>query len=161
MCRFKFAQFSRTVGDAAVEQQRKMRLSIIAFSRFFSQSAYDAGAPWPFYALPKFELHASSVLLQSGNELLSINQFVKEKDEAAVLEFANNNFENWIAESHMIRYGNLDNMPKSTEHYHPYFTVSRNGTFVRDTEHRDQRTAMWQYSPRKFSKSSILIYPFL
>ena len=135
-----------------MEQQRTMRLSLIAFARFFSQSAYDVGAPWPLYLLPNFELHARSVLQQTGNELLSINQFIKQEDEAVALEFANNNFVNWTAESHLIRYGNLDQMPNSTEMYHPYFTIAKNGTFVRDTEQRDKRTAMWQFCPRKFSK---------
>ena len=67
-CRFQFEQFARTVGDAAVDHQRRMLQAFVGFAVHISSTAQDVNATWPFFRIPHFELHAAQVRLQSGVE---------------------------------------------------------------------------------------------
>jgi hypothetical protein len=106
----QFAQFARTVGDAAVDQQKRMRESFIGFANLISSFARHSNATWPFVRVPDFELHAAQVRLQSGAEIVSFTAFVEEKDEDEYLNFVAANYEDNVKEGHLIRYGNLDRL---------------------------------------------------
>jgi hypothetical protein len=64
----QFAQFSRTVGDNAVNQQKIIRDAYTTFCNFVSESAFIANATWPLYSLPDFEMHASNIVKIQGTE---------------------------------------------------------------------------------------------
>ena len=145
---FQFEQFSRTVGNAAVDQQQEMRDALFAFANFFSQSAYDVGAKWPIYSLPNYELHANSVLKQSGMEILSVTQYVKDSDKSTALKYVDENYERWVYEGHMTRYGNLDRLTPIK--YQPNFTIVTAEGFIPDPVQRDIHYGLWQFTPRKF-----------
>ena len=152
---FKFEQFSRTVGDAAVNQQLQMRVSYSAYANLISDSAEAMNATWPNFTIPHFELHAESVILQSGTEVLSLMMYVKPEDEDSYLEYVDRNYEATIKEGHLIRYGNLDRL--TPVDYKPYFTVRVPEGVVPDTIERAFRGVMCQYSPRKLLMAAILL----
>jgi hypothetical protein len=143
----QFEQFSRTVGNAAVEQQRDMQDSLRSFADLYSQSAYVVNATWPLFVLPNFEIHANAVRKQAGLEILYIINRFKDKDVAAALDYVNKSYEGWVYESHMRRYGNLDRLLPVG--YHPYLTILTQEGLVPDTVQRDEHYSSVAYSPRK------------
>jgi hypothetical protein len=155
----QFAQFSRTVGDNAVNQQKIIRDAYITFCNFYSQSAYDVNATWPMYSLPNFELHASNIVKIQGTELLLIMQRIKDEDATDALEYVNNHYENWTIEGHLTRYGNLDRL--NPVDYHPYFTLLTPEGRIPDPINRSVHYGMWQFSPRTYTADvpSIVILP--
>jgi hypothetical protein len=146
---FQFDQFSRTVGNAAVDQQRAMDGTLRSFANFYSQSAYDVNATWPLYMFPNYELHAKAVRKQSGLEVLNVIHNIKDKDVHAALQFVNQTYEKWIHESHLTLYGTTDRL--SPIKYHTNLTILTKEGLVPDTVQRDQHYAVWLYSPRKLS----------
>jgi hypothetical protein len=72
-----------TAVNIEIDQQKDMREAFKAFCNFFSQSAIDANATWPFYSLTNFEVLASTFMKQSGVEVMGIIQCIKDKDAAA------------------------------------------------------------------------------
>ena len=145
------------MGNAAVDQQQEMRDALFSFANFFSQYAYGNGEKWPLASLPNYELHASTVLKQSGMELLSITQSVKDNDKSDALQYVDENYERWVFEGHMMRYGNLDRLTPIK--YQPNFTVVTAEGFVPDPVQRDMHYALWQFSPRKFGVSYLGLKP--
>jgi hypothetical protein len=145
----QFAQFSRTVGDNAVNQQKIIRNAYVTFCNFYSQSAFDVNATWPFYHLPNFELHASNIIKIQGTEILYLDQQIKEKDAAAALDYVNTHHENWTMEGHLTRYGNLDRL--NPVNYKPYFTLNTLEGKVKDTANRSLHYSTWMTSPRTYT----------
>jgi hypothetical protein len=143
----QFEQFARTVGDAAVDQQKRMRDAFIGLANHISSAAKDVNATWPLFRIPLYELHVAQVRLQSGVEYLHCQYVVEPKDAEEYLKFVTANYEYSVFEAHMIRYGNLDRFTPTG--YVPNFKIfGPNGTIV-DTMDRPIRSAMWQISPRK------------
>jgi hypothetical protein len=135
------------VGDAAVDQQKRMIEAFAGFANHISSTARDLNATWPMVRIPNFELHAGQVRLQSGAEAISFSALVEHKDEEAYLEFVTANYEDNVKEGHLIRYGNLDRlMPIG---YTPNFTVIGPNGFTPDTVVRKVRKPLWHLSPRK------------
>jgi hypothetical protein len=126
-----------------------MRDGFVSFCSFYSQSAYEANATWPLYALPNFEAHAGNMMKQTGVEILNMIHYIKDVDATASLEYANRNYERWFVESHLTRYGNLNRL--NATNYHPFFTVINEEGRVPDPVQREQRYAIWEYSPRKYT----------
>ena len=146
-CFMKFTQFARTVGDSAVDQQKRMRQSFVDFANHVSSTAMDVNATWPLFRIPRFELHAGQLRLETGVEFMYCNYMIDSKDTDEYLEFVTANYEDSVFEAHMIRYGNLDRL--NPGNYTPSFKASgANGT-VPDTMERSLRSALWQISPRK------------
>ena len=141
------------MGDAAVGQQLRMRDAFIGFANHISSTAADTNATWPLFRIPLFELHAGQVRLQSGVEYIGIQYLVEPKDEDEYLEFVTSNYEDSIAEGHLIRYGNMDRLKPVG--YNPHFTVSGPNGLMNDTMDRPIRSVTWQVSPRTFC-----LYPF-
>jgi hypothetical protein len=157
----QFKQFSRTVGQNAANQQKVIRDAYDTFCNFYSQSAYDANATWPFYTLPNFELHVSNVIKIQGTEIFYLMQYIKDEDADAALNYASMHHEEWIKQGHLTRYGNLDRL--NPVNYNNYFTVlTAEGTLVPDTKKRPDHYAIWQTSPRTYSAHDtfvLVIYP--
>jgi hypothetical protein len=156
----QFEQFSRTVGDNAVNQQKIIREAYVTFCHFFSQSAQEKNATWPFYSLPNFEFHARNIIKIQGTEILTVFQYIKDEDADAALEYVNNHYEDWVMEGHLNRYGNLDRL--NPVNYHPYFTVETLEGKVPDTANRTDHYAIWQASPRTYTVIVVTRkYPYL
>ena len=143
----QFEQFARTVGDAAVDQQNRMRDAFVGFADHLSSSAKDLNATWPLFRVPLYELHASQVRLQSGVEYLHCQYVVTPKDAEEYLKFVTATYEDSVKEAHLVRYGNLDRLTPTG--YNPYFKVLGSNGSVADTEVRPIRSVMFQISPRK------------
>ena len=146
--RLQFAQFARTVGDAATDQQRRMRESYIGFANHISSSAQEANATWPMFRIPNYELHAGQVRLQSGTEVIGCTYLVESNDVEEYLKFVTANHEASLTEAHMTRYGNLDRLAPIG--YTPNFTIITPEGIIPDTVDRRLRSATWQISPRTF-----------
>lgn len=146
----QFAQFARTVGDAAVDQQRRMRESFVGFANHISSSAQEANATWPFFLVPNFELHAGQVRLQSGTEIIACSMFVEASDAEGYLDFVSANYETTVKEAHIIRYGNLDRLFPIG--YSPNYTIETADGLILDTVDRPFRLPIYQISPRMLIK---------
>ena len=143
----QFAQFARTVGDAAVDQQRSMRESYLGFANLISSSAQEANATWPMFRIPNYELHAGQVRLQSGTEVIGCSYLVESNDVEEYLKFVTANHEASLTEAHLTRYGNLDRLTPFG--YTPNFTMITPDGIIPDKVDRPLRSATWQISPRK------------
>jgi hypothetical protein len=136
------------VGDAAVDQQRRMREAFVGFANHISSTAEDVNATWPIFRIPHFELHAAQVRLQSGVEYIGCQYLVEPNDADEYLEFVTANYESSMIEGHMTRYGNLDRLIPIG--YTPNFTVyGPTGIEPDKIKDRPLRSATWQISPRK------------
>lgn len=144
----QFEQFARTVGDAAVDQQQRMRDSLAGFAGHVSSYAHSANATWPMVRLPDFELHAGSRRLAAGAEIFTFNSFIEEKDQEEYLKFIDANYLDAVNEGHLIRYGNTSRLAPIG--YTPNFTLIGPTGFLPDLEQRQLRGPSWQLSPRKY-----------
>ena len=145
----QFEQFARTVGDAAVDQQRRMREAFVGFANHISSTAQDVNATWPIFRIPRYELHAAQVRLQSGMEYIGCQYLIEPNDAAEYLKFVNANYEDSMVEGHMTRYGNLDRLIPIG--YTPNFTIGTATGIIPDpVMDRPLRSATWQISPRKY-----------
>jgi hypothetical protein len=153
----QFEQFARTVGDAAVDQQRQKRQSQIGFANVVSTAAQQANATWPLFRVPNFELLAGQVALQSGSEFIACTILVDAADESKYLKFVNDTFEDSIHEGHMIRYGNLDRIVPIG--YTSNFTVVGPNGFQPDTAQQPFRSPLWQLSPRTYDFLLVIAIP--
>ena len=59
--RYKFEQFSRTVTNAAIEQQIRIQHGLKSFENSMTSSALSTNSVWPFFVMPNFEQHARDV----------------------------------------------------------------------------------------------------
>lgn len=143
----QFAQFARTVGDAAVDQQGRLRDAFVGFANHISTTAKDINATWPMVRIPYYELHAAQVRLQSGAEIVDFKVYVEKEDNEKYLNFVAANFEDNVKEGHMIRYGNLDRLVPIG--FSPNYTLVGPTGFTPDTIDRDFRMPFWHLSPRK------------
>jgi hypothetical protein len=143
------------VGDAAVDQQLRMRDAFVGFANLISSAAYHANATWPMFRVPDFELHAGQVRLESGAEIVAFTCFVEEKDTDEYLKFVDANYEDNVKEGHMILYGNLDRLTPIG--YTPNFTLVGPNGFSLDTIDRPFRMPFWHLSPRK----SVVVFMIL
>jgi hypothetical protein len=137
------------VGDAAVDQQRRMREAFVGFANHISSTAEDVNATWPIFRIPHFELHAAQVRLQSGVEYIGCQYLVEPNDADEYLKFVTANYESSMVEGHMTRYGNLDRLIPIG--YTPNFTVATpTGLYPDKVIDRPLRSATWQISPRTY-----------
>eukprot|EP00934_Nitzschia_sp_Nitz4_P000116 Nitzschia sp. Nitz4//scaffold136_size62208//9461//13452//NITZ4_006362-RA/size62208-augustus-gene-0.6-mRNA-1//-1//CDS//3329535600//116//frame0 len=127
----QFYQFSRTVAGAAMDQMERARTSQWAFTRALSGYVYnnDRGA-WPFVHLPFYTLYGND--LREQGRLESVIPFIRvERDQLEEWEeFVSENHEDVIKESHMLQFGNLDNIVENanaTFNDHVYQVVPGQG----------------------------------
>lgn len=150
----QFAQFARTVADAAVDHQTRLREALVGFAYHISSTARDINATWPMVRLPYYELHAGQVRLQSGIETIGFHSFVEPQDEEEYLEFVTANHEAFSLEGHMLCYGNLEHF--TSVGYTPNFTTLSSNGYVVDDVDRQLRSPFWHFSPRTFVSSFYL-----
>ena len=143
------------MGDAAVDQQQRMRETFIGFAHHISSTARDLNATWPMVRIPYFELHAGQVRLQSGAEIVGFSCFIETENADQYLDYVTANHEDSVKEGHMIRYGNLDRLTPIG--YIPNFTTFGPDGFVPDVD-RPSRMSLWHNSPPTFHSTNSNMY---
>ncbi|CAB9519351.1 Guanylate cyclase [Seminavis robusta] len=144
-----FDQFSRTVGDAAIHQQRDLRDGLDSFAASLAVYAEtnEIGERWPFVTLPMFEHYAQHSLKQAHIETLNVLPLVTNSQRQDWVEYANSKYDGWVQEGHYLQKGNLDRLVGGDETYHAYISDRQpDGSFVNATE-RDYYFISWLYSP--------------
>ena len=142
------------MGDAAVDQQRRMRDAFVGFAHQISSTAIDINATWPLVRIPYFELHAGQVRVQTGAEIVGFQSLIEPQDGDAYLEFVTAHYEDLAIEGHMIAHGNLDQFAPIG--YTPNFTTLGPTGYFPDTVERELRMPFWHFSPRKFVLYSVM-----
>ena len=143
-----FEQFSRTVGQAAVDQLQDAMAAYDGLSTAVSIMAKSNGAEWPYFSVPYFEQIAGKYRQEARLEIMSIFNIVKDEDRDNWLAWAKEHYEQMVEESHMIRYGNLDKLVP--EDYHDYiYGVTPHG-LVPDSGKETYFTS-WSFTPPQFS----------
>eukprot|EP00977_Amphora_coffeiformis_P013348 scaffold3471_cov175-Amphora_coffeaeformis.AAC.22 len=139
-----YEQFSRTVGDAAVDQQNNLRYAFRALSHHITIYAQNNNKTWPFVTVPDIEVTGSDTLLQAGTELFNVFVKVENKDRQAWIDYTTANHEEWVKEGHLLRNGNLDRLQQVA--FKPFISKSVNGSFVED-DVRDYYFCAWHMVP--------------
>lgn len=145
---FQFEKFSETIGSAAIQQQRNVRNGFRQFANIFTASAQSADAVWPFYTLPLFETYAEYAKKQTGAEVIVFCNVVPASERASYEEWALENYNETIVESHMLAYGTLDKFPRN-DTFSPYISQISADGIIPDIE-RESYLASWNWSPPPF-----------
>ena len=90
---YQFEQFSRTLGDAAEEQQLKIRSSFYTMSTAIRSQAEATKQVWPKVDIINFQELAVNALATSGVETSMMGNYVTNETVADYLE--------WVAETHL------------------------------------------------------------
>ena len=112
----QYEQFSLTVRDAALQQQKDMRDGLQAFANLLSSSAKALNQTWPEAYLPDFEVHAGDFRTRTGAEMLGLAYYVEEADRESYLSWVDANYEERTKEGHLMRYGDT-NFLTPTDYY--------------------------------------------
>ena len=85
-----------------------MRDGLKALSNSVTATSDALHATWPFFVPPHFETQASDIITQTRIELILMANYVDHQDRETFENFTAANYEEWVREAHMVRYGNLD-----------------------------------------------------
>lgn len=77
---------------------------------------------WPYVYLPFFESFALRYFAQSHGEFIGLNTIVTHDQRESFINWTSSHYEEWIQESHMIKYGHLDNLDQNKSRYNPYIS---------------------------------------
>lgn len=146
----QFDQFSITLENAVVSQQRDIRKALVAFSDLLSSTAEEKGTEWPFFTMPDFELHAHNFLSLAQSEFVGVLNILADQDRIDFEKYAMDNYRGWIREGHLRRYGNLSNL--NAAGFHPF--ISRSGSDFGSFDPEDilpSYAVSWTFSPPPIS----------
>jgi len=115
-----FAQFARTVGDAAVDQQRGIHDSIRSFSHAITAHAEAIDTEWPYFIMPSYEALARDFKALSRAELVGMNNMVRRDEVEKYTNYITERYQDFIQEGHMMAYGDLSRLNTNTSKYHPF-----------------------------------------
>ncbi|CAB9515789.1 Receptor-type guanylate cyclase gcy [Seminavis robusta] len=145
-----FEQFSRTLAEAALEEQENIRDSMKSVAAAISSQAVTANASdsWPNVRIKMFGLYAQNAMQQCKVEFMAFNPRVSPQQYAPYIEFINNNFKEMIDEGHMFHYGDLTHISQDPRFSRPTPFISAVGPegFGPD-EPRDVYWPSQMYSP--------------
>lgn len=133
--RTAFSQFSRTLGDAALNHQHDLKHALAMLSDGATIAAANANATWPFFWWRGFESYAENFRTISQAEIIAVNNIVAKGEREAYTHWSQEHYQEWIEEGHMIAHGNLNLLDNDTAKFNPYIS-RRNpaGEFVEDDE---------------------------
>lgn len=144
----QFQQFSTAVADAAVLQQQTVRNAFRSASNAITTLAYTNNATWPFYTVPYFETLAKNFVIQSRAEIFTIFPRVGREQRAAWDSYSSRNYQSWVKEDHLLRYGDLSHLDDNTSKFHPFITMSGpSGSGLVPEVVKDQYFVSWCNSP--------------
>ncbi|CAB9507461.1 Receptor-type guanylate cyclase gcy [Seminavis robusta] len=135
-----YSQFARTLGDAALEEQKKIKDALVTLATFVTTYAETNNLEWPFVLVPMFEASARNIFELCSTEYIGIQNGVPNEKVDRYLEFIGANYEDHVKESHLFKYGNLNLLDTNTSLYRPYFAKkAKEGTplFPKDDDDRD------------------------
>jgi hypothetical protein len=141
----QYDKFSKTVGDAAIQQQRLMQDSLKALSDTISDFAIATNATWPMVQLPRFAQYAQNARKTSGSiETFIFGQIVKPEDELMYQIWGRQHYEKEHYEAHMLEFGNTDLIDFNTTKFGVGFEAPSYG----DNEtYRADKVCSWQFAP--------------
>lgn len=129
-----YYQFARTLADAAINQQQGLRDSMDSLGTAITSYAQTNNKTWPFVVIPQFEAFAKGYFDHSHGEYVGINNIVYHKDRDAFINWTTAHYQDWIAESHMIKYGNTDRLDTDPSKYNNFLAGKIDGQFVPDID---------------------------
>eukprot|EP00538_Stauroneis_constricta_P012653 CAMPEP_0119570456 /NCGR_PEP_ID=MMETSP1352-20130426/43621_1 /TAXON_ID=265584 /ORGANISM="Stauroneis constricta, Strain CCMP1120" /LENGTH=1121 /DNA_ID=CAMNT_0007620125 /DNA_START=581 /DNA_END=3943 /DNA_ORIENTATION=- len=143
-----FEQFSRTISNAAVNQQADLHRSFFAFSDQITTHVQSSGEVWPFLTIPFFNQHAAAVLEQSRAEGLLLMHIVPQAQRPRWENWTTFHYEAMVQEAHILENGNLDDL--EMKGFNPFISMFGEGGFVPDKE-REMHFPVWEYAPAPFT----------
>mmetsp|Transcript_18107 Transcript_18107/g.36476 ORF Transcript_18107/g.36476 Transcript_18107/m.36476 type:complete len:1137 (+) Transcript_18107:96-3506(+) len=144
-----FEKFSETIGVAAMQQQKNVRDGFEAFANILTASSQSANAVWPYYTLPLYETYARYAIEQTGVEIMVVNNVVPKSERVSYEAWTAEHYYEAAMEAHMIRNGNLDQLPDNST-FIPHITRASPDGNIPDIE-RESYFAVWNWSPPPFS----------
>lgn len=141
-----FRQFASALANAAVDHQKRLVESMKTIGTEVTSHAQSNNMTWPYVVLPFFEASAMRYFEQSKGEFIGLNNFVDEHERESYTRWVNLHFGQWLKDSHMIRYGNLDLLDQDPAKYNPYISQRTPDGFPPD-ETRPYYTVRTVHSP--------------
>jgi len=148
-----YEQFARSLADAAIDQQQSLRDSMRSLANEVTGYAQTNNISWPFVYLPLWESYAMGYFDHSKGEFVGINNHVTHDQRESFINWTTMHYEEWIQESHMLKYGNLDKLNQDPAEYNQYLAKKAKDGFPPDDirTHYGVRTAqsppMGAYGP--------------
>ena len=85
--------------------------------------------------MPKYDIQGQNFLAQTGAEFTGFHLAIKRGEEDAWIRFANETYEEWVEEGHILKYGSLDRLAQ--EGYKPFISkAGPDGLIVSTTSPR-------------------------
>lgn len=145
-CITKYYQFARSLADASLDQQESLRDSLKSLANEITAygeltTTINGTTSWPYVVLPQFESFAMGYFDHSDGEFVGVNNLVYHEDREEYTEWANANYQDWILEGHMLKYGHDNFLDTDPSLYHPYISKKMPDSYPPD----DARP---YYSPR-------------
>jgi len=143
-----FQKFSRTVGDAAIEQQKNIRDSMKTLAHAVSGHALTHNQTWPFVDISLFELYGQDALRQSNAEWYALMPRVKADDKDAFVNYSTSHYQETIQQGHLMQNGDLHRLIQDKSHYKPYISKkTKDGKYVPDDDRDEYWPSNGQFSP--------------
>lgn len=130
----QYRQFALSLGDAALAQQQTLRDSLKNLANSITAYAQTSQQTWPFVVLPLFESYAMGFMDLCNAEFVGMNNFVLHEEREAFINFTSYHYHEWIDESHMIKYGNLDLLDQDTSKFRNDISKKTKDGFFVDQE---------------------------
>jgi len=125
----QYAQFSRTVAEAARGQMKDLLDALTATKTLFEAHADGSGQQWPLVSLPHFQRHAMNMAEMGHAECVALFYLVNDDQMEPWIDFTNRTHRDWVTEGHLTQKGNLDRFVDGDESYFPFVTTKGpNGT---------------------------------
>lgn len=104
-----YAQFSRTVGQAAVEEMLRLREAARMFGHTVQATSELTNTTWPFYDYyDGIGVFAQEEVDAKQMESIQYLTRVQHSEREAYLDFQRQRYEQWVKEGHMQAYGHMD-----------------------------------------------------
>ena len=144
---FQFAQFSRTLAQAAVRHRTDVAEAFQNHIETITASAQSSPTGgFPYFTPPFYERSAQNLLDQGRIEAVAICVKVNDTQYDDWIGYANGTYEGWVQEAHMFQHGNLDHLRQSG--YRPYITkVSPNGLVPAEKGEKEEYYIHWNSYP--------------
>lgn len=105
-----YNQFSRTLGDAAISEMKRLREAVRSFGQVVEVITKETNQSWPFFDYAGIEMFAQEQLDSKGLENLQYLTRVNHSQREQWLAFESDIYERWVKSGHTRAYGNLDSL---------------------------------------------------
>ncbi|CAB9515790.1 Receptor-type guanylate cyclase gcy [Seminavis robusta] len=124
-----FEQFSRTLAEAALEEQKNIRDALRTLATTISSQAVASNVSdnWPNVKVSMFGLHAQNAMDHAKVEYTSWSPRVSAEQYGSYLDFVNATYKEIVDEGHMFQYGDLSRISKDPRFSRPTPFISAVG----------------------------------